>query len=71
MNSENPVASHLVWVPPGLPEARTSCSVVIMNLLVLLLEQNLFRELHGWHQPVGDLLSSGLATKVATWWSWP
>lgn len=28
--SENPVASSLGQVPPGFPEARTSCSVVIM-----------------------------------------
>lgn len=63
--SENPVAFHLGWVPPGLLEARTSCSVVIMCLLGLLL--SLCREPHGWRLPINDLLGSGLATKVATW----
>lgn len=64
VSSENPVASHLGWVPPGLPEAGTSCSVVIMFLSVLLLA--LFRKPHGLCWPVSDLLGSGLATKVAT-----
>lgn len=67
--SENPVASHLGLVLPRLSEVRTACSEVMMSLLGLLLA--LFREPHGWRLPIGDLLGSGLGTKVATWWSWP
>lgn len=66
--SENPVASYLGRVPPGFPEARISCSEILLCLLVLL--PVLFREPHGWILLIGDLLGSGLATKVATWWSW-
>lgn len=64
VSSESPVASHLGWVPPGLPEAGTSCSVVIMCLSVLLLA--CLREPHGLCWTVSDLLGSGLATKVST-----
>lgn len=46
VHSENPVASYLGRVPPGLPEARTSCPVVVMWLWVLL--PALCRQPHGW-----------------------
>lgn len=57
MYSEKLVASYLGQVPPGFPEARTSCSVVIVCLLVLL--PALFWEPHGQPLLIGDLLGSG------------